>query len=399
MCCSVDEVVNVIGSIGGQEHIEEAGEETLSSATVAPLSETMVQAFDYVEQVYQPAWFERGDGWTGQTYEEALAFCGTKTREDGNPSILCDFQAYCPLGPANTPYGGLRGSGTSWAPISNDHNSWVSVSDKDPCFLITDPNPEDVHAQINEDVTEYVMCCNDHLVTSLLGHKENESVHDSDVSPSLNMAFSYVEEKYEPIWFSREDGWTGTTYDDAFSFCASQTQNNEPLMLCSLQAYCPMGSPQIPYGGAISEPQGSWAPISNDPNWWISVGPESPCMLYQDVHQGAEWGLIEQNDEELTRHIMCCNGHHVESVTGEKEEIAESESSSTIKQFYDPVWFSRGEGWSGTTWQESNDFCATEKSMALCPSQAVCPVSWLCACWFIYILYCFLNANSSLFCF
>ena len=82
-----------------------------------------------------------------------------------------------------------------------------------------------------------------------------------------------------------------------------------------------------------------------------------------------------------------------------EEEIAESESSSTIKQFYDPVWFSRGEGWSGTTWQESNDFCATEKSMALCPSQAVCPVSWLCACWFIYILYCFLNANSSLFCF
>lgn len=82
-------------------------------------------------------WFDRSSGWVGQTYESALAFCSS-IRPGEKDYTLCDFQAYCPLGPSSAMFGGFHddeSNSVSWAPISNDHNTWVSISTDNPCML------------------------------------------------------------------------------------------------------------------------------------------------------------------------------------------------------------------------------------------------------------------------
>ena len=42
--------------------------------------------------------------------------------------------------------------------------------------------------------------------------------------------------KYQPEWFYRDEGWTGTTYADAVFFCATQGSS----ILCPYEALCPL---------------------------------------------------------------------------------------------------------------------------------------------------------------
>ena len=44
--------------------------------------------------------------------------------------------------------------------------------------------------------------------------------------------YEYVSQNYHPNWYERTDGWRGNTYDEAVTFCASQTNGNEKMMLC-----------------------------------------------------------------------------------------------------------------------------------------------------------------------
>lgn len=70
---------------------------------------------------------------------------------------------------------------------------------------------------------------------------------------------------YQPLWYSRSEGWQGQTYLEALQFCA--TQNSR--VPCPYLAYCPVGTANHPLGGY--KPGVAWAPIIDAPNAWVQV--------------------------------------------------------------------------------------------------------------------------------
>jgi len=72
---------------------------------------------------------------------------------------------------------------------------------------------------------------------------------------------------YEPLWFDRSQGWTGTTYLEGIHFCARQ----DSRVPCPYQAVCPVGKKEgvLPLGD-VKEGV-SWAPIIDSPNAWVQV--------------------------------------------------------------------------------------------------------------------------------
>lgn len=78
---------------------------------------------------YKPIEFNREKGWDGQTYTEALIFCGTKPGYG-----ICPYDAICPDGPDMEPLGSYKEwgvdadeEGWSWVPVSDNQNEWVQV--------------------------------------------------------------------------------------------------------------------------------------------------------------------------------------------------------------------------------------------------------------------------------
>ena len=76
---------------------------------------------------YKPLEFNRKKGWKGQSYTEALIFCGQKPGYG-----VCPYEAICPNGSDDEPLGGYKNDERdedewNWMPISNSPNDWVSV--------------------------------------------------------------------------------------------------------------------------------------------------------------------------------------------------------------------------------------------------------------------------------
>ena len=90
---------------------------------------------DYTEKPYEsaalkykPLDFNRHTGWLGQTYTEALIFCGHKSGY-----ALCPYDAICPNGQDKEPLGGYKDGemadedGWSWMPVMDSPNEWIQV--------------------------------------------------------------------------------------------------------------------------------------------------------------------------------------------------------------------------------------------------------------------------------
>jgi hypothetical protein len=137
-----------------------------------------------LEDTYQPIWFAREEGWNGQTWNEADAFCKS------NDARLCPYEVYCPTGPNHLPYGGVRPESVVWAPISDSNNGWVSVSGQNTCvrydiLYLVSPS-WGITGEDNEDKTRHIMCCKDPN-SAVTANNSDSSVTESeiDLAPSL----------------------------------------------------------------------------------------------------------------------------------------------------------------------------------------------------------------------
>lgn len=145
--------------------------------------------------------------------------------------------------------------------------------------------------------------------------------------------------KYNLNWFSREDGWTGRTYDAAMSYCAAQG-----LVICKYEAVCPAGANMMPMGGKKSgtaPTESTWAPIMDGENAWTQVGmSENWCEILEEA---PEWGLTGLDDEGITRYVACCRATtDDDNVTPEQVEqsVFDAVSCSLAFAFYvdDPIY-------------------------------------------------------------
>jgi len=231
------------------------------------------------------------------------------------------------------------------------------------------------------------------------------------------MVYQAVTETYLPQWYGRREGWEGQTYLAAVEFCSTKHDGYLP---CPYEAICPFGPGSQPLGGYKDEPEGTWAPMGDRPNTWVSVSHNvgKSCVRFSDLdvselsEEGPEWGLTGTESEAFTRHVMCCVGNPkkgslASSIGGDGADSSSSSSSSggmpsqmasptdtaatttatythpsqevqalyeKSAERYQPVWYDRQKGWNGQTYADAAQFCADSKEGYLpCPYEAICP--------------------------
>ena len=283
---------------------------TSNTATVIDTNDP--PPYTFAMERYKPIRYDRSNGWLGQTYDAALAFCASQTQHDDQAKLmLCPFEAFCPMGPQNKPLGGFTDEPTNWAPVSNDHNWWVSTSSENPCVfynVLYGGHPDfGMSGQDDEGITRHVMCCNEHDVVSVIGQVvEPEETIDAEgdlvvMNPDENdlTVEQEIMAAINPQWFHRGEEWTGSTWHEAVEFCS-----NNGLIICDSGDVCPDGAGRPPFGGSFfEEPSGSWAPVMNGLNEWISISSDNVCTSWANINQNPpEWGMTT-GQEDLTRHI------------------------------------------------------------------------------------------------
>lgn len=219
--------------------------------------------YEIAQTTFSPELYLRSDNWDGTTYAASEDFCADK---GGN---LCPYRAVCVLGPDSEPISGYRGDVDAWIPISDSANEWVQISSNNACvkYSSTSQSGPEWGISGSKELTENLLCCFGFGVAPT----ELSTVIDSQVDvPAMPpqgshytdeelAAYIATENKYDPNWYNRLKGWTGTTYSEAVEFCSKL---HEGFELCPQEAICPLGEDSEPLGGFRVGPKGSWVPIS-----------------------------------------------------------------------------------------------------------------------------------------
>lgn len=341
----------------------------------------------------------------------------------------------------------MRTDGIEWAPVYDVVNDWVMVgSAENTCGLYSDmySDPPEWGEKGGNKYTKSIMCCKSLKSYAGVDSEANE-VNDSANESSTNMnteptdavsdeeieakqqmqeaEFNLASEEYKfaetykPVWFNREQTWSGQTWSEADNFCKTK-QNSR---LCPYEVYCPTGPNHLPYGGVRPETV-VWAPIIDANNAWVSVSKQNTCVTYTVLNlMNPEWGITGADNEEMTRHIMCCKDpNKVVTSSVQDSSVAVSDSSPTaaetfasdtvettadtqsaasdtaatatdtqpthmseedqqqlyqiVSKEYKPMTFTREKGWDGQTYTSAMIFCASQESKVLCPYEVVCPL-------------------------
>ena len=418
MCCQGSSQSSVAGDANSTP---ETADDAIASAN------QLEQLFYTVSSAYRPIWYDRSTGWLGQTYQEAETWC-----DSYNSYIPCPFEVYCP-NQKSLMSGILDQEGESWAPVVNQENEWVQVGTGGVCQLYSDrygTKPDwGVSGANNEAITRHIMCCRAHaLQHDEVPQQQSDqyvvkatspppplptAIQQNDEESELNfeMLELSLTQHYNPTWFSRDTGWLGQTYQESKDFC----NKLNGYIPCPFIVYCPGDGKQV-FGGRKDEGE-SWAAVIDADNEWVQVGAGGECNLYSASEgENPGWGFTGDNNEEVTRHIMCCQYHaedggeesNVESDSGTVEEesatetsvintdetnveepqsgnAAQNEQTSQMTMLeiatqgtFHPEWFDSRLGWLGGTYDEAKAFCgslpqANGGHWYLCPGDAFCP--------------------------
>eukprot|EP00571_Detonula_confervacea_P005178 CAMPEP_0172328788 /NCGR_PEP_ID=MMETSP1058-20130122/60533_1 /TAXON_ID=83371 /ORGANISM="Detonula confervacea, Strain CCMP 353" /LENGTH=2032 /DNA_ID=CAMNT_0013045917 /DNA_START=48 /DNA_END=6146 /DNA_ORIENTATION=- len=384
-----------------------AAEEASKEVDADGLSVEQVSlVYKTASETYKPRWFDRTNGWNGRTFTDAFLFCS-----DFNNYMPCLYEAICPMGPHSMPLAGYKDEPNgSWAPLQDASNSWVQLGENASCVQYSHLHPGPpawgVTGEDNEEITRHVACCMDATETpepterptpeptpdptplptmepttaeptsppTNLPTKPPTSAPTPDSTPHPTYSdehfYELITKSLEPIPFDRSTGWNGATYLEAIQFCANQNSR----VPCPYIGYCPLATKNMPLGGAKEGV--SWAPVFDAPNGWVQIGEEDTCQLYTELfRKPPEWGLSGKNAEDITRHIMCCLEEPEEppEETATRELPPYTEEEQAVLDIFKPAWFGREEGYQGTTYAESAEFCNNVAGMELCPLSAYCP--------------------------
>ena len=95
----------------------------------------------------------------------------------------------------------------------------------------------------------YIACC---ALLPMEDAGNNETANAMEDKYKTEMAYMNAGKLYMPLGFSREKGWVGQTYGEAFTFCGQQGGRN----LCPYRAIFPVGLGGEPLGRYMEEGEG-----------------------------------------------------------------------------------------------------------------------------------------------
>lgn len=245
----------------------------------------------------------------------------------------------------------------TYSPIINAPNSYVSL---ESCELFTKEEPYPPIWGLNDvgmdatDITDVVVCCDE----------SEDRIKNVPTGEPLDELQQKLLDEFKPQWFGRDDGYLGTTYEDAETFCNRVAD----MELCPVDVYCPKGNspafktPLFPDKEPFNGEQ--WAPYgSSEGNTYVLVGPtdDNPtttCLTHDQLYsKPPTWG---GGSSELKQNILCC------------AKISDMNDEKSVRDELSPQWMSSTDGYEAGSYEDASAFCKS-KSLTLCPLIAYCP--------------------------
>ena len=419
------------------EVLDNSEENIVNEMNKHPISESVIATEQAHAMEYEPIWYYRANGWDGQSYQDAVVFCNKDPLRETGSGTLCPYEVLCPSGPNFYPFGGEIDEkepisetdsdpmlSTQWVAVSDSKNDWVQVSPgKGMCQTYMSLHLEDplwgLSGKENEQTTRHILCCrtmpdsaNEDSTNESVASVAEESIPEPPSTTTMEKADNDVPlfVQYEPLWYYRNNGWEGQTYQDAINFCSMDLHEYGEGALCPYEVICPAGPKQRPFGGVIEEKEQingktsistQWVALADSRNDWVQVSPgEGLCETYMSLNlEEPLWGLSGKENEGITRHILCCrktplvndNGSVTESKVDDIPKPTTNDAPPSNNEMsvptnnvnaayvtpklYQPVWYNRESGWKGYTYDAATDFCtALGAGHQLCPYEVICPL-------------------------
>jgi hypothetical protein len=193
------------------------------------------------------------------SYRKAQATCANIGKE------LCSYKAYCPDGEGSDPVRGRAVGKDVWAPISDEFNDWVQLSDNRVCKTHSSLGWLPSWGKSNG-------CCHNDEILCCTPPQENADSYYTRVGK-----VSYTKAKVSCI--------------------------NKGKKLCSYHDYCPGGEGSEPIRGR-GVGKDVWAAISDKYNDWVQLSDSRVCKRHSSHGYLPPWGKSNgccHNDE-----VLCC---------------------------------------------------------------------------------------------
>lgn len=271
------------------------------------LTKEQSEMYEIISTSLHPLWFDRSSGWNGTAYLQAYQFCSSI---GVNKRVPCPYTAYCPLGSAYIPLGGIKDEPNgSWAPVYNSPNAWVQVGSEGTCELYESrygkPPMWGLTGEGDEEITRHVMCCLDAEDMDL---PKLPDVNEESMASDLYSRPPSIEE-------DNPDSAPGSAGSDATSAAVDSSISKET------------------------------------PSETTTTTSEVPKVV--DTHSKQQSSQTQQQSTEGVQIV---------------------DPDPLIGSYFEPVWFDRKHNWTGTTPEEGEEFCRTNAgNRSLCPYPAVCP--------------------------
>lgn len=159
VCCPLSKSLQ--NANGGSSASTETGEQGTIPSTTQGIQTTEEQQ---VTAEWDPLWYDHTSGWSGSSFEEALDFCGRKSRSP------CPYEAYCPDGLHKPPVKGGPNDQSlqSWSPIIDEighgviqvgggSNSFQEDSTSCRIYYLTTENG--LRGKGLKSLMTHIMCC------------------------------------------------------------------------------------------------------------------------------------------------------------------------------------------------------------------------------------------------
>lgn len=196
-----------------------------------------------------------------------------------------------------------------------------------------------VTGEENEEITRHILCCPPTSTTTNDANEEEGVDHPHDVTTNTakdppSIPVMYHQEFLDPLWYNVNQGWNGSTFEEARRFCSTLPESRFP---CPYEAYCPRGPHHPPTLGGPPQngeklegnneneeddgvtPSSSWSPIMDEVGHGLvqllaggdgggsgsSSDEDALCKVsYLTLGVGGV-GLRRPDDYPMT-HVMCC---------------------------------------------------------------------------------------------
>ncbi len=311
-------------------------------------------------------------------------------------------------------------------PLAHGSSSVITEEENEPTVTEGSQNKSSVgatgaspssEAEI-ESVTRHILCCSSTPPSAAAAASSSSSSSPSSISVETEYLLA---ESNHPVWYTRSDGWTGTTWQEAREFCSSrgsELKDGTVVELCPYEVYCPTGPHHIPYGGYRVESSedasssniiNSRAPISDFINGWVQVGSVNACVQYsmasssspsvedeanndedalamieEVVHQSTVNEVVQNNGEEESPVGVVDIVEDADAIQSDAQVLLSTEATatsinqpfdmtSTLHRKFKPFWLSSIDGWNGGSYDDAVEFCSSIRGKQLCPYSVMCP--------------------------